>query len=219
MIHPSTELKFINAEIGFGVFATDFIPAGAITYITDPLEMVIHPSSPYMQIPEYRDTFFKYSHVEPDGIRILSWDIARYMNHSCDPNTLSTGYGFEIAIRDIAKGEHVTDDYGLFIGPEELDCTCGSPHCRHHIDISSFDENIPQWDVKAKAGLKHFRDAFQPLAKFMNPELKSKLDNYLDTGRNYVSVKRLKWTPPAMEIPGKTSEKLLRKLGCEPVLS
>lgn len=35
MIHPDTELRFINPEIGYGVFATQFIPRGTITWVRE----------------------------------------------------------------------------------------------------------------------------------------------------------------------------------------
>ncbi|MCB0801615.1 MAG: SET domain-containing protein-lysine N-methyltransferase, partial [Flavobacteriales bacterium] len=38
MIHPKTELKFISKEIGYGVVATEFIPAGTITWALDKLD-------------------------------------------------------------------------------------------------------------------------------------------------------------------------------------
>ena len=38
MIHPKTELQFINKEIGYGVVATEFIPAGTITWVLDKLD-------------------------------------------------------------------------------------------------------------------------------------------------------------------------------------
>jgi len=31
VIHPDTELRFVNPDIGYGVFATRFIPKGSIT--------------------------------------------------------------------------------------------------------------------------------------------------------------------------------------------
>ena len=33
MMHPSIELKPVNPQIGYGVFATAFIPAGTIVYV------------------------------------------------------------------------------------------------------------------------------------------------------------------------------------------
>lgn len=44
MIHPRTELKFINDHVGYGVFATDNIPEGTIFYVKDSLELVISPT-------------------------------------------------------------------------------------------------------------------------------------------------------------------------------
>ncbi len=38
MIHPHTEIKFINKEVGYGVVATDFIPKGTITWVLDKLD-------------------------------------------------------------------------------------------------------------------------------------------------------------------------------------
>ena len=44
MIHPNTELRFINPVVGYGVFATDFIPEGTITYVKDSLELEVSPA-------------------------------------------------------------------------------------------------------------------------------------------------------------------------------
>ena len=41
MIHPSLELRFIGPEVGYGVFATELIPKGTLTYVEDDLEIRI----------------------------------------------------------------------------------------------------------------------------------------------------------------------------------
>ena len=41
MIHPKTELKFINEVVGYGVVATSFIPAGTITWVLDKFDRVL----------------------------------------------------------------------------------------------------------------------------------------------------------------------------------
>ena len=43
MIHPKTEIKFINNEVGYGVVATEFIPAGTITWVLDKLDREFSP--------------------------------------------------------------------------------------------------------------------------------------------------------------------------------
>ncbi|MEZ4819089.1 MAG: hypothetical protein R3A45_04010 [Bdellovibrionota bacterium] len=43
MIHPHTKLEFVNKDIGFGVFATEWIPAGTITWVQDKMDHTIKP--------------------------------------------------------------------------------------------------------------------------------------------------------------------------------
>ena len=44
MIYPKTELRFISDEIGHGVVATEFIPAGTITWALDKLDREFTPT-------------------------------------------------------------------------------------------------------------------------------------------------------------------------------
>ena len=46
MIHPDTELRFANPQIGLGVFATRFlIPKGTITWVRDQLDQALPPAA------------------------------------------------------------------------------------------------------------------------------------------------------------------------------
>jgi len=56
---------------------------------------------------------------EKSGLYCFSSDNGKYFNHSSMPNTLSAYYDDEEevvtkAIKDIAKGEEITDDYASF---------------------------------------------------------------------------------------------------------
>lgn len=62
---------------------------------------------------------------------------ARYINHSCQPNSASDIQHFDdpsqdriwiCALRDISVGEEITYNYSLF-GDTELRCHCGAPGC------------------------------------------------------------------------------------------
>ena len=112
MIHPKTELRFISNEIGYGVIATEFIPAGTITWVLDKLDREFSQhdldalEEPYQQILDF------YTYRNNKGNYVLCWDNGRYVNHSFNSNCLTTAYDFEIAIRDIDAGEQLTDDYG-----------------------------------------------------------------------------------------------------------
>ncbi len=112
MIHPHTELRFINETIGYGVVATRDIPAGTITWVLDALDREFTAKAYQKMTPLYKTILDTYTYRNNKGNYILCWDLGRYVNHSFRSNCLSTAYEFEIAIRDIKKGEQLTDDYG-----------------------------------------------------------------------------------------------------------
>lgn len=60
---------------------------------------------------------------------------ARFINHSCNPNTFSAvnirkGRIFYYALRDIKPGEELTIDYNISSGEDQLLCNCQSEQCR-----------------------------------------------------------------------------------------
>jgi uncharacterized protein len=112
MIHPKTELRFISKEVGYGVFATDFIPAGTITWVLDKLDREFRPEEFFAMDLVYQNIIDTYTFRNNIGNYILCWDHGRFVNHSFNSNCLTTAYDFEIAIRDILPGEQLTDDYG-----------------------------------------------------------------------------------------------------------
>ena len=112
MINPKTELKFINKEIGYGVVATEFIPAGTITWVLDQLDRDFSPEAFNAMDPIYKTILDTYSYRNNKGNFVLCWDNGRFVNHSFNSNCFTTAYDFEIAIRDIQPGEQLTDDYG-----------------------------------------------------------------------------------------------------------
>ena len=112
MIHPKTELKFISNQIGYGVVATKFIPAGTITRALDDLDREFTPAKMKKMNSLYQNILETYCYRNNKGNFVLCWDYGRYVNHSFKSNCMSTAYDFEIAIRDIQPGEELTDDYG-----------------------------------------------------------------------------------------------------------
>ncbi len=63
----------------------------------------------------------------------VSWNPARLINHSCDPNCETEGDDDHIwieAMRDIKKGEELSYDYCFDVDDyEEHPCKCGSKNC------------------------------------------------------------------------------------------
>jgi hypothetical protein len=112
MIHPKTEIKFINDTVGYGVVATELIPAGTITWALDKLDREFTPEQVASFDPIYQEIIDTYTFRNNLGNFVLCWDMGRFVNHSFNSNCLTTAYDFEIAIRDILPGEQLTDDYG-----------------------------------------------------------------------------------------------------------
>lgn len=192
MIHPDIELRYINDAIGYGVFAKKFIPEGTITYIKDSLEIEISPEAYQRHPPVMQQAIEKYSYIDERGYRIVSWDIAKYVNHCCQPNTISTGYGFEFALRDIQSGEEITDEYGIFNLQYEMPVFCGKKHCRKVLRPDDFDRYYESWDKTILQSLPKLQQVSQPLLPMMDPEMRQELDAFFEDTHQYKSVYSLR---------------------------
>lgn len=192
MIHPNTELRYLNDAIGYGVFATAFLPKGTITYVKDSLELSISPQDYLGHSAPMQEVIDKYSYIDPEGNRIVSWDFAKYVNHCCDCNTISTGYGFEIAIRDILPGEQITDEYGIFNLEEEMAVFCAKPQCRQRLRPEDFEVYYPEWDRKISAAMPALFQVEQPLYALLDADTLSALDELAANPASYRSVYALR---------------------------
>lgn len=193
MIHPKTKVKFINETVGYGVFAMEDIPEGTIVYVKDSLELTVSPTDYLLHGEEMREVIDKYSYIDEKGNRIVSWDFAKYVNHCCNCNTISTGYGFEIAIRDIKKGEQITDEYGIFNIDREMQLVCGDVKCRKTIKPSDFDTYYQEWDEKIQKSIARLFDVEQPLMPFVPADTRQELDEFFSHPEKYKSVYALKY--------------------------
>lgn len=193
MMHPACRLVYINDDIGHGVFATAFIPAGTITYVRDDLDIVIQPDDPRLSHDDYYRIIDTWAFREPNGEYVLGWDISRYVNHSCDANTLSTGYGFEIAVRDILPGEQVTDDYGLLNIETDLNCGCRSERCRWNIQPDDIAYFSARWDEQVRPAIADITKVEQPLLRYIDDAMWAEVLRYINTGKNYRSVSSLQY--------------------------
>lgn len=191
MIHPSTELRHIDAQLGYGVFATERLPRGTITYVWDPLEVEILPDDPRLAEPVLREKIERYSYIDALGTRIVSWDHAKYVNHCCQCNTMSTAYGFEIAIRDIEAGEQITDEYGMFNMPEPMNLSCCRTPCRGQVKAGDLDQLWHAWDKKIMAALDVLELVEQPLWPLVDSVTATQVERYARWGEGYRSVREL----------------------------
>ncbi|TCP28669.1 hypothetical protein EV195_101850 [Tenacibaculum skagerrakense] len=179
MIHPHTELKFINNEVGYGVVAKQFIPAGTITWVLDKLDREFSPLEFQQMEPIYQEILDTYTFRNNNGNLILCWDNGRYVNHSFNSNCLTTAYDFEIAIRDIQPGEQLTDDYGyLNISAPFRGINEGTK--RKIVYPNDLTKYYKTWDNKIKKVFPKITKVDQPLRQVLNEETWSKIDNIIN---------------------------------------
>lgn len=82
---------------------------------------------------EARDNAFRY---DADIYITPGKHIAKFVNHSCDPNAKIAKKGsklFIIALKKIEKGEEISFDYSTTLASDDswtMKCNCGSKNCR-----------------------------------------------------------------------------------------
>ncbi len=80
----------------------------------------------------------------------FKFNVARLINHSCEPNCEVSGEGMKIwvyAIKDIKKGEELSYDYGFSFDEDfkQFPCNCGSDNCVGYIVREG-----SRWRIKRK---------------------------------------------------------------------
>lgn len=174
MIHPDTELRFINHEIGYGVVATKRIPRGSITWVKDKLDRAFTSEEIHKLDELYQNILSKYTFRDRQGNHILCWDNARFVNHSYDSNCVSTAYDFELAVRDIEAGQELTDDYGYLNLTEPFEALPEKRSKRKRVNPDDLVHFHEYWDRKLRHAFKQFPKVEQPLQKLLAPELVEK---------------------------------------------
>jgi len=178
MIHPKTELKFINEVVGYGVVATSFIPAGTITWVLDKFDREFSPKEVEKLEPIYQNILETYTYRNNKGNFVLCWDLGRFVNHSFNSNCLTTAYDFEIAIRDIHPGEQLTDDYGYLNISEPFK---GSDEGTKRKTVYPDDlvKYYKVWDKKIEKVFGKITEHDQPLKALINDSLWLKIEDVI----------------------------------------
>jgi len=187
MIHPNTELKFISKEIGYGVVATEFIPAGTITWVLDKFDREFTPEDVKNLEPIYQNILDTYTYRNNKGNFVLCWDIGRFVNHSFNSNCLTTAYDFEIAIRDIQPGEQLTDDYG-YLNISEPFKGIDEGTKRKTVYPDDLVKYYKVWDKKIEKVFGKITEHEQPLKALINDDLWLKIKNIVKGKQSIDSI-------------------------------
>ncbi|HZG75905.1 MAG TPA: SET domain-containing protein [Paenibacillus sp.] len=188
MLHPHTELRYIDETIGVGVFATKRIPKGTITWALDDLDRHFGEEDVRALDELRRDCFLKYSYRNQRGQYILCWDYGKYINHSFDANCVGTAYELELAARDIEAGEQLTSDYGTLNVDEPFDCLPEEGSRRKRVLPDDLLRYADRWDALAADAFKRFLDVEQPLLHLVKPEFARKIEGITRRGEPLDSI-------------------------------
>jgi uncharacterized protein len=176
MIHPDTELRFINERIGHGVVATKFIPKGTVTWVLDKFDHIFEPEYVRRLEEPYKKIVDKYCYRNRYGKYVLCWDIAKFVNHSSNSSCVTTAYEYEVAVRDIYPGEQLTDDYGYLNLEEPFECEPEQGEGRTLILPDDPLRMYEHWDSLLNEALSHYKSVQQPLEVFMKKNIREKTE-------------------------------------------
>lgn len=102
---------------GLGVFAGEDISKDTIVWEDVPGFDKVYTKAEYDAFPQQaRDYLDIYAYWDQEGIHLCG-DHGIYCNHADEPNVGNwppSGGKFEMALRDIKKGEEITSDYRTF---------------------------------------------------------------------------------------------------------
>ncbi|MBC8206825.1 MAG: SET domain-containing protein [Kiritimatiellales bacterium] len=187
MLHPHTKVAGISEEIGCGVVATRDIPKGTITWVLDPLDRIFNPQQ-MAELPDpCRETLLKYSYRNRHGEYVFCWDNTRFMNHSFTPNCITTAYNFELAVRDIAAGEELTNDYGSLNIIEPFHA-CDEGSGRRIVYSDDLARYYADWDRQLENAFQGMHRVDQPLRELLSDEQWETADDIAKTRQPMKSI-------------------------------
>lgn len=198
-MHPDTRLEFLGEELGHGVVATAPIPRGTITWIQDPLDQVFTADDVLDLPPASQELLEYWAFRNAHGEMVLCWDHGRYVNHSFRSNCLSTAYDFEIAVRDIAPGEQITDDYGyLNLSTPWRPLDEGTR--RKWVRPDDVVRYARVWDRRLHEAVRRFHRVPQKLDAWLPERTRAEIDRVRRGEATMRSIRELHWAAHTEEM-------------------
>jgi len=170
MIIPCTRVTFINDEKGNGVIATKPIRQGTITWFFDDLDRTFSPQQFAALSPTAQENVLNYSYTNNKGELVFCWDNERFINHSFKPNCILTPYGIELAVKDIEKGEELTNDYGFLNIIEPFPVDGDDTGRRHTVFPDDLLRHSSEWDQLLRRAFDRLPAVNQPLQPYLPPD-------------------------------------------------
>jgi hypothetical protein len=120
---------------GIGTFALEAIHAHE-TLVSISGGLVVASGDQTLGKVPFANELYNQEQLGPNLFLITPSSFHYYLNHSCEPNLFYTTAGtfFQFtAWRDIAEGEELVLDFGMYGQAELAVCACGSAQCRGRV--------------------------------------------------------------------------------------
>jgi uncharacterized protein len=156
MTHSSIEIRFNNKGKKLGVFATDFIPKGTVIYTIDYVDLLLSKISGTNSVDSITEK-------------------TKLFNHKENPNSMTTAYGFNIAIQDIQDGEEITEDLRIY------------PLISSGIPVLESEE-LKTIDNLIIYALEEIREVRQPLFEYISPIIMTAVNRFFVDIKYYRSL-------------------------------
>lgn len=192
-MHPDSDVQYLGDSRKAGVIASRFIAAGTLVWFPGETDQILSLQQVIEMSEDARKSLAEYAYLTNAGTYIVSRDIARFVNHSCAANSLSVaGLEISIAVRDIQKGEEITEEYGLYYANGGFDnCNCASSRCRHEITKDDVWKYGGEWDQRILTSFHLIPAVKQPLWRHMDPSLRVWIEAILAGESDFPSCKSL----------------------------
>ena len=116
-----------SAIHGSGLFACRNFEPGEVVLRWDVSHLIPNELLSSLS-PEER----RYTHPFDGRKTLLVQPPERFVNHSCDNNTIVKDF-CDVAIKAIRPGDEITSNYGEDGSGSKFNCRCGSGNCRRDI--------------------------------------------------------------------------------------
>jgi len=116
-----------SAIHGNGLFACRQFESGEVVLRWDVSRLIANESLSSLS-PDER----KYTHPFDETRTLLVQSPERFVNHSCDNNTVVKDF-CDVAIKTIRLGEEITSNYGEDGSRSQFSCSCRAKNCRQDI--------------------------------------------------------------------------------------
>ena len=172
MLHPDLTVVDLGGPLGRRVLANRPIPRGTIVWVGHQEEEILTDAKRLRLSEQERQEWLELGWVNVNGDICLCGDDARYINHSCGPNSIETGHNMSLLVRSLEPGDELTEDYLFLNRRYAFRCLCDSANCRGAVQVipGQLDGILERLDRLLHVACREVTEVPQPLWSIISQE-------------------------------------------------